>query len=258
MGYGVTRIGVCEGVASCRYPFAAIGIILAWTTGWSPVAAQPAGGTVIAGQAAISAPNAATTLITQSSQKAIINWQSFSVAGGGLVQFAQPNSSAITLNRVTGLAASAIDGAIRANGQVWLINPNGVLFGQGAQVNVAGLLATTSDIADGDFLSGNNNFSGSSNAAVVNNGTIHARKGGSVVLSGASVANGGLIEARAGHVVLGSADAFTVDFKGDHLLSYQVTQPVARQTTDVNGNRVTFAFAITNPVSSKRLNAKCV
>jgi filamentous hemagglutinin family protein len=188
--------------------------------------AQPAGGSVVAGQAQISAQisaSGATTLINQSSSKAIINWQSFSVGQGGSVQFNQPSSSAITLNRVTGTGASSIDGAIRANGQVWLLNPNGLLFGNGATINVGGLLATTSDIADQDFLAGRYNFSSTGGkGSITNSGTITAGSGGSVVLSSPSVTNKGLIQAQAGHVVLGGTDTFTVDFSGDHLLSYAV------------------------------------
>ena len=185
--------------------------------------AQPTGGSVVAGQAQISS-SGATTLINQSTSKAIINWQSFSVGQGSSVQFNQPNSSAITLNRVTGTSASVIDGAIRANGQVWLLNPNGLLFGNGATINVAGLLATTSDINDQDFLSGRYNFSSTGGkGAITNSGTITAGNGGSVVLSAPSVTNKGLIQATAGHVVLGGTDTFTVDFQGDHLLNYAIS-----------------------------------
>jgi filamentous hemagglutinin family protein len=184
--------------------------------------AQPSGGAVVAGQAQISV-SGATTLINQTSAKAIINWQSFSVGQGGSIQFSQPSSSAITLNRVTGPSASSIDGAIRANGQVWLLNPNGLLFGNGATINVGGLLATNSDIADQDFLAGRYNFSSpGGKGSITNAGTITANTGGSVVLSAPSVTNTGLIQAHAGHVVLGGTDTFTVDFQGDHLLSYAV------------------------------------
>jgi filamentous hemagglutinin family protein len=182
--------------------------------------AQPTGGTVVAGQASI-ANTGATTLITQSTPKAIINWQDFSVAGGQTVQFAQPGSASITLNRVTGGAASVINGAVLANGQVWILNANGILFGQSSTIHVGGLLATTSDIANNDFLSGNYSFSGG-NGTIVNNGTIKAAKGGSVVMSAPKVTNNGLIKATAGHVVLAGTDTFTVDFNGDHLLSYAV------------------------------------
>jgi len=182
--------------------------------------AQPVGPSVVAGQAQVSS-SGATTFVNQSTSKAIINWQDFSVASGATVQFNQPNSAAITLNRVTGANISTIDGAIRANGQVWLLNPNGLLFGNGAVINVGGLLATTSDIANQDFLDGRYNFSGGRNA-ITNNGAISAANGGSVILSAPKVTNRGLIQANAGHVVLGGTDTFTVDFNGDRLLSYAV------------------------------------
>lgn len=173
-----------------------------------PAFAGPAGGSVQAGQAAISAPSSTSTLIRQTSQQAIINWSSFSLGSNEGVTFVQPNAQAITLNRVTGPQASAINGSMAANGQVWLLNPNGVLFGQGAQVNVAGLLATTADIANQDFMAGHYSFTTASSnpsASVVNQGSIVAAAGGSVVLAGQSVENQGLISAQLGSVVLGGA-----------------------------------------------------
>src|SRR5471030_2426528 len=182
--------------------------------------AQPVGASVVAGQVQVSS-SGATTTINQATSKAIINWQDFSVGQGATVQFNQPNAAAITLNRVTGANVSTIDGAIRANGQVWLLNPNGLLFGNGAVINVGGLLATTSDIANQDFLEGRYNFSGGRNG-ILNNGAISAASGGSVIMSAPKVVNNGLIQANAGHVVLGGTDTFTVDFNGDHLLSYAI------------------------------------
>ena len=182
--------------------------------------AQPVGASVVAGQAQIST-SGATTLISQSTNKAIINWQDFSVGAGAAVQFNQPNAASITLNRVTGANISNIEGAVRANGQVWLLNPNGVLFGNNARINVGGLLATTSDIANNNFLEGRYDFTGGKNS-IINKGSITASSGGSVVLSAPTVINHGLIQANAGHVVLGGTDTFTVDFNGDHLLSYAV------------------------------------
>src|SRR5471030_552178 len=195
--------------------------------------AQPVGASVVAGQVQVSS-SGATTTINQATSKAIINWQDFSVGQGSSVQFNQPNSSAITLNRVTGSGLSTIDGAIRANGQVWLLNPNGLLFGNGAVINVGGLLATTSDIANQDFIEGRYNFSGGRNA-IVNNGTVQASSGGSVILSAPKVANRGLIQANAGHVVLGGTDTFTVDFNGDRLLSYAVGNNAAGGTVTNTG-----------------------
>ena len=186
----------------------------------APLAAQPVGPSLVAGQAQVSSFGA-TTFVNQSTNKAIINWQDFSVPAGSAVQFNQPSASAITLNRVTGAGISNIDGSIRANGQVWLLNPNGLLFGGGAIINVGGLLAATSDIANRDFEDGLYNFAGG-RGSIVNNGVIKASNGGSVILSAPSVTNRGLIQVSAGHVVLGGTDTFTVDFNGDHLLSYAV------------------------------------
>jgi len=182
--------------------------------------AQPVGASVVAGRAQVST-SGSTTLINQSTAKAIINWQDFSVGAGATLQFNQPNAASITLNRVTGANISNIEGAVRANGQVWLLNPNGVLFGSNARINVGGLLATTSDIANQDFIESRYNFSGGRNS-VINKGAITASSGGSVVLSAPTVINHGLIQANAGHVVLGGTDTFTVDFNGDRLLSYAV------------------------------------
>ena len=95
-------------------------------------------------------------------------------------------------------------------------------LGNNARINVGGFLATTSDLANQDFLAGRYNFSGGGDGEIVNNGKIRAKSGGSVVLSAPRVTNRGLISARAGHVVLGGTDTFTVDFNGDHLLSYAV------------------------------------
>src|SRR5205085_12286465 len=176
-----------------------------------------------------------TTVTTETTNKAIISWSAFSIPKGSIVQFVQPGKSSVALNRVTGGSVSNILGDLIANGQVWLINPAGVFFGPGAQVDVAGLMATTSDIKNGDFLSGNYQFgigSANPNASIVNQGTIRTSPGGSVVLSGARVDNQGLIEAQLGSVVLGGAKTFAVDFQGDKLLSFQVTSAVDQRPND--------------------------
>ncbi len=114
----------------------------------------PTGGTVVAGQASI-AQSGDTQTITQTSQNAAIDWQSFSIGSGGKVVFQQPNASAIALNRVIGGDASKIYGVLQSNGQVFLVNPNGVLFAKGAQVSTAGLMASTRDMSVADFMAGN-------------------------------------------------------------------------------------------------------
>ncbi len=189
--------------------------------------ASPTGGQVVGGQASISTPDANSTIINQASQNAIVNWQSFSVDANQYVQFIQPDSSSVILNRVVGGDVSNILGTITANGQVFLVNPNGVFFGKGASLDVQGLLASTLDISDSDFMAGHYVFqkgTGASDASVVNAGSINAGKNGYVVLAGDYAENDGVIMAHAGHVVLASGTAATLTLSGDSLVSYAVDQ----------------------------------
>jgi filamentous hemagglutinin family protein len=138
-----------------------------------PLMALPAGGKVVAGSAGISKPNGQTLNINQFTDKAIINWKGFSINVNELVRFIQPNSKSIVLNRVTGVDPSSILGRLIANGRVFIINPNGVLFGPNSVVDVAGLLATTLNIKDADFMAGKFSFSqgpGKSPSYVINQG----------------------------------------------------------------------------------------
>ncbi len=192
------------------------------------MAQQPTGGSVAAGQVSISQQPGKTT-ITQGSEKGVVNWQGFSVGKTESVDFIQPGRSSVTLNRVTGTSASNIEGRITATGQVMLINPNGVLFNQGSRVDVGGLVATTTNIRDADFLKGNYQFGDPStnpDARVVNRGTINIQQGGYAALSAAAVENTGSIDAQVGTVVLGGAKTFTLDLHGDKLLSFRIDQPV--------------------------------
>jgi filamentous hemagglutinin family protein len=196
--------------------------ILGSMTSATAVMAQglPTGGSVAAGTAGI-ATTASTVTVRQSSQSAVINWQSFNIAAGHSVNFVQPTASSVVLNRVVGPDPSAILGNLSANGKVFLVNPNGVLFGQSAQVNVGGLVASTLDIADADFMAGNYRFAGAVGGAVLNKGTIRA-DGGYVALLGASVSNEGTIQARLGSVILAAGKAMTLDVVGDGLLSVAI------------------------------------
>jgi filamentous hemagglutinin family protein len=188
----------------------------------SNVYALPTGGAVSAGSASI-AGSAGKTTINQSSQNVAINWQSFSIGQKEAVQFVQPNSSSIALNRVLGSDASSIFGGLSANGKVFLVNPNGILFGQGAQVNVGGLVASTLNITDGDFMAGRYNFAGTGKGTILNQGSINA-DGGYVALLGASVSNQGVISAKLGTVALAAGNAITLDVAGDGLLNVTVSQ----------------------------------
>ncbi|OXJ13288.1 filamentous hemagglutinin N-terminal domain-containing protein [Burkholderia sp. AU6039] len=188
-----------------------------------PAFALPSGESILSGKADIVRTDDGRTMnINQHTDKLITNWQDFSVGGGERVSFHQPDSQSLALNRVIGTNGSRIDGQISANGRVFLVNPNGVLFGSGAQVNVGGLVASTQNLSDADFLAGNYRFSGNSTASIVNDGHITAGDGGSVALLGARVANNGVIQAKMGRVALGAGNAFTVNFDGSGLLNLQV------------------------------------
>ncbi len=184
--------------------------------------ALPTGGVVAEGGATIGS-TAGSTVITQSSQNVAINWQSFSIGQGETVQFIQPNSSSVALNRVLGADPSVILGNLSANGKVFLLNPNGILFGIGAQVNVGGLVASTLAMSDSDFMAGRYQLAGDSTATILNQGTINA-DGGYVALLGANVSNEGIIVARLGSVTLAAGSAATLDVAGDGLLNVTVSQ----------------------------------
>jgi len=184
--------------------------------------ALPTGGAVSAGSASIVATPGKTT-ITQSSQNAAINWQAFSIGAAEAVKFVQPNASSVALNRVLGADPSSILGSLSANGRVFLVNPNGILFAPGSQVNVGGLVASTRNLSDADFMAGRYRFEGGGTGSVVNQGTINA-DGGYVALLGASVSNEGLISARLGTIALAAGNAMTLDMAGDGLLNVSVNE----------------------------------
>lgn len=186
----------------------------------------PSGGTIVAGQATIQNSAASQLTITQSSAKAVIDWTSFDIAQNNAVQFIQPDSASITLNRVTGGQQSRIAGNVNANGQFWLLNPNGAIISPTGSVSAAGLLVSTHGIQTSDFMAGQYDFSlGSTNATIRNRGTI-ITDGGYAILAGRQVVNNGLIEANLGQVVLATGKNFTVDIVGDSLLAFTVTAPI--------------------------------
>ena len=198
--------------------------------------ANPQGGQVAGGQATIQGQGTKTVTVTQSSQNAIINWNTFNISAGELTQFIQPNANAIVLNRVTGnLGPSQIYGTITANGRVFLVNPDGILFGLGSRVDAAGFLASTNDIRNHDFMHGRYNFNipGRLDASIVNLGRINATNGGFAALVAPGVRNAGVITADLGHVALASGNGFTLDFYGDKLITLQVDHGVANQVIDV-------------------------
>lgn len=178
-----------------RFQVAVTAMLLPGLTIWtSPVMANPRGGSVIHGNVNIGAGTGGNLQIRQNSQNAIIDWESFSIDKGELTQFRQPNSNAAVLNRVTGGDPTAIHGALRANGNVFVINPNGILVGPGGTIDVHGLVLSTLDVSNGEFLAGGDMTFAGVGEGVTNLGRINAI-GGDVFLIGRTVTNSGSISA---------------------------------------------------------------
>ncbi|MBF0354436.1 MAG: filamentous hemagglutinin N-terminal domain-containing protein [Alphaproteobacteria bacterium] len=188
------------------------------------VNALPAGGVVSVGNATIVSESNLTT-VTQSSPNLVINWLSFSIGLGESVRYLQPSVNSVALNRVLGGDPSTILGSMTANGSVFLTNPNGVLIGKSAVVNVGALVASSLNISDADFIAQRYRFANDRGnvGTVVNQGTIRA-DGGYVALLGADVGNDGIITARLGTVALAAGNSMTLDVAGDGLLNVLVDQ----------------------------------
>ncbi|WP_426085221.1 YDG domain-containing protein [Janthinobacterium sp. PSRC1-1] len=196
--------------------------------------AGPTGGQVTAGNGTIN-QNGATTTVTQASQNLSLNWQSFNTSSGETVNFVQPSASAIAVNRIGGNSATQFYGALNANGQVYLINPNGVLFGAGSQINVGGLVASTLDTGDAGLGGATRRFTGSGTGSIINQGAINTGNGGYVAFIGNQVSNSGTINARAGTVALGAGSDVTLSFSGDSLVQLQVNQGTLNNLAENGG-----------------------
>ena len=221
---------VSSGVASAVLGAASLGLMLLG----APARAAPQGGQVTAGSASVS-HSGATTTISQNSQNVSLSWQSFNIGKSETVNFVQPTARSIAVNRIFDTHGSQIFGHLNANGQVWLINPNGLLFGRDAQVNVGGLVASTLDVSDDSLSGSTHRFAGSSTAGVINQGHISSADGGSVVLLGHHVNNTGTISARLGTVALGAGNATTLQFEGNRLVNLRVDENVLDALADNGG-----------------------
>ena len=200
--------------------------------------ANPQDGVVSAGSASI-ASSGTTLTVNQTSNKAVIDWRGFDIGAGETTQFVQPNSASIALNRVNSSSASHIDGNLTANGNVIIVNQNGVLFGGGAKVDVNGLVATSADIDNAKFMNSTGALTfdkpGNPNAIIANAGQITAKEAGLVGLVAPNVLNNGIITAKLGRVQLASGDTATVDLYGDGLMEVAVSDAVTSQLVQNNG-----------------------
>ena len=180
----------------------------------NPLYANPRGGSIVHGDVNIGAGNGGNLQIRQNSNSAIINWESFSIDAGELTQFRQPNRNAAVLNRVTGGDPSAIHGALKANGNVFVINPNGILVGPGGTIDVHGLVLSTLDVENGEFLAGGDLTFKGVGENVTNMGRINGI-GGDVFLIGRTVRNSGTITASSGTVGLAAGEEVLLTAQGN-------------------------------------------
>ena len=185
--------------------------------------ANPTGMAVVQGTVSTDISMPGQLLITNS-PNSIIHWNGFSIDPGELTQFIQQSPTSAVLNRVVTNNVSSILGSLQSNGRVFLINPNGIVFGPGSTVDVAGLVASSLNLSDADFLAGNMHFQENASAGVVTNqGNIFAQPGGQVYLIGPAVTNEGLIFSPQGEIVLAAGNSVDLVSPSTPGLSVTVT-----------------------------------
>lgn len=216
----------------------------------------PTGGHVVSGGITIGAPHDDTLDIVQTTARGAIDWQTFDVGAGEKVNFLQPGRTSSTLNRIVGNDASEIFGAINATGQVFLVNQNGIVFAPGSSINVGGLIASTLQISDSDYLAGRYTFSGSG-GHVDNQGSLH---GGFVALVGGQVSNTGSIVTPGGTTALAAGGRVTMSLPGSDLVSLSVDAPTAAALVhsggivQADGGRVLMTAKATDALLSTVIN----
>ena len=252
-------------MARCQRLFFAL--LLLSTTSLSPAVAGPAGGEVVGGSGSI-AHSGNTTTINQSTQNIAIDWQSYNVNVNERVQYIQPNSSSISLNRILSQSGSSIAGRIDANGQVILVNPNGIFFTPTSIINVGGIIASGLDIQSNDFMNGRYIFDEvlGTSGMVINSGIINASLGGNVALIGKRVENDGLIVANLGSVSLAAGKQAVLTFNQGGLLGVRVSKEILQNELGIDpavinsgdiqaaGGRVLLSASTSQDVFSQAVN----
>lgn len=213
-----------------------VAMAAAFGVGGNRALANPQDGVVVGGAASIIS-NGQKLDIIQTTDRAVIDWNKFDIAPDEHTQFYQPGSSSIILNRIRSTTSSTIAGKLTANGNVILVNPNGILFSKTATVDVNGLVATTADIDNHDFMNGSLDFNktGNPNAVIENQGLISAKDSGLVGLVAPNVINSGVIQAKLGRAQLSSGDSVTIDFYGDGLLEVKASDALTSQSVTNTG-----------------------
>ena len=180
--------------------------------------ANPNGAQVVNGQVNIAQPDPNTLAITNSNG-AIVNWQQFSIQQNEITRFIQDSANSAILNRVIGQDPSSILGQLLSNGRVFLINPNGIVFGPDSVIDTAGLVASTLDMTDEDFINQNLKFQGDNAADISNKGYIKTGANGDIFLIAPNIENSGVIETQGGQIVLAAGESVTIaGLDSDHIV----------------------------------------
>ena len=229
------------------------------TTAW----ALPQGASVVSGTSTVTKPDSQTMRVTQTSDKSIINWQGYSIGPSEKVQYVQPSSSSISLNRVVGQDLSLLYGQLNANGQVLVINPNGLLIGSGAKINTGSFLGSTLNIGDDDFLKGTYKFRQQGAVASIKNlGSITSQAGGYVALISPTITNEGSITSDLGKTWPMTGSEITLTFKDNDLFSYTIDKEAAeaalgitnKGTITANGGEVILSAKVASNLMKTVVN----
>ncbi len=214
--------------------------------------ARPAGGAVVGGNASI-ATTANSTTVTQTSELAVVNWQSFNVGSRQSVVINEPSSSALTLMRVTGPNPSQWAGRVTSNGQLVIVNQSGAVLDKGVQVNTQSFVIAVPNVSTTNFMHGHMNFDqpGRPNAQVTNAGQITTRQAGLMALLAPSVGNSGTVTARLGSVDLISAKTANFALYGDSLFGVAADMPVVQAPIASNGKPVSSLIRQTGVITAK-------
>jgi filamentous hemagglutinin family protein len=210
-------------VAHVRFRPKVIAVAVAACLSAGNTLANPTNPVVVNGSANFT--QSGNLLQVTNSPSAIINWGSFSIGAGEITRFIQQSASSAVLNRIVGQNPSSILGALQSNGRVFLINPNGITFGAGSQINVGGLVASTLNLSNEDFLAGRMRFTDGLGKSVVNQGNITTQSGGNVYLIGNAVTNNGIITSPKGDVLLAAGNSVELVNPGTPDLRVEIVAP---------------------------------
>jgi filamentous hemagglutinin family protein len=200
----------------------------------------PTGENTISGSVDYDRTTANSIVVNQKSDRAIIEWDTFDIGHDARTEFVQPGQQSVAVSRVLDANPSRIMGQLTSNGRLVLLNPNGVMFGVNSKVDVGGMIVSTGQIDDQQFIDKGiiniNNIDQISDATIENEGAITVSDGGLVAFVAPNMTNSGVIQANLGTVQLASGKTATVDFYGDGLLEMEVTEPLNNTRLEHTGN----------------------